>query len=152
MKKIIINHWLWSHNLPVRFFGARSVTTLSVVGGTVGGALNAGSIGFNIYNVANPEPMNKTGKGLTYGTIAVGTITLVTGVSLFAFNHSRATSTNVYDSLVVGAGASTLGTGIWSLFVDKKHKLRSSTVSVFPILIHDDKMGTMGGLFLSKEF
>lgn len=128
------------------------ITTLSVVGGTVGGVLNAGSIGFNIYNVANPKPMNKTGKAFTYGTIAVGTITLATGVSLFAFNRSRATSTNVYDSLVVGAGTMTLGTGIWSVVVDKKQKQHSSTVSVLPIMSHDKRFGTRGGLLLSKEF
>lgn len=128
------------------------VSTLSVVGGSVGGVLNAGSIGFNIYNVANPKPMNKTGKALTYGTIAVGTITLATGVSLFAFNHSRATSTNVYNSLVVGAGTMTLGTGIWSAIIDKKQKKNSSTVSFFPVISHDKKNGTTGGLFLFKEF
>lgn len=96
--------------------------------------------------------MNKTGKAFTYGTIAVGTITLVTGTSLFAFNHSRATSTNVYNSLVVGAGATTLGTGIWSVIADKKQKQHSSVVSVIPIMGHDEKLGTVGGLLLSKGF
>ena len=128
------------------------VTTLSAVGGFTGGILNAASISFNIYNVATPKPMNKTGRIFTYGTIAVGTITLATGVSLFAINHSRATSTNVYDSLVVGAGTMTLGTGIWSVLVDKKQKQHSPTVSVLPIMSHDKRFGTSGGLLLSKGF
>ncbi len=129
------------------------VPTLIGIGAATGGVLNATSIGFNLYNTINPKPMGKTNKGLTYGTLAVGTMTLGTGVSLFVFNNSRATSTNVYNSIVVGAGAATIGTGILSLVLDKKQKNHaSSSVSVIPIVSHDDKSGTMGGLFLSKGF
>lgn len=129
------------------------ITTLSVVGGTVGGALNAGSIGFNIYNTAKPEPMSKLSKGFTYGTLAVGSLTLATGVSLFALNNSRADSTNIYNGLVVGTGVATIGSGIMSLVVDKNQKNRSlSSISIVPIVNQDKQHGSVYGALLTKAF
>lgn len=47
-------------------------------------------------------------------------------------------------------GGAAIGTGIGALIGSLIPKKQN--VSIIPIVTHDDKLGTMGGLFLSKEF
>lgn len=130
--------------------GSGSIQNLITVGAITGGILNAASTGFNVYHTVNPKPMNKGSKGLTYGTIAVGSLTLGTGIVLFTANHSRAGSTNVYNSLVIGAGVATIGTGILSLVTDNKQKQHAAINSLSPMVGSNNHLApglTIGGNF-----